>query len=252
MRLLPHWIDAYLEYTAAQESPEAFHRATAYATIAAVLERRVWVDQQFYIVFPNLYTVLVSGSAVCRKTIAANQGVNLVKKMESPPVLISDDLTTAHLFDELEAAPMMKFGTAVRRWHCGTVYASELAVFIGSDCVQTGLLAMLIKLYDCEDWKHGRRMYGKRVLPRTCLNVLGCTTPSWMRHILPVEVVGGGFMSRVILVNQATTDRPANALPQPSEERKRLEHALVYDLAEIQRLFGEMRFTPDGKQVYTG
>jgi len=241
-----------MEYTKDQESPDAFHRFTAYATVAAVLERRVWVDQQFFIVYPNLYVVLVSGSAVCRKTIAAKQGVSLLRRMKTPIKLISEDVTKAALFDELSEAGTLKVGSKFVPWSCGTVFAPELGVFIKKDCMMTGMLAQLISLYDCEPWRYGLRGLGTNILTTTCLNLLGCATPSWLRNIVPDEAIGTGLMARLIFVNQEKTKRAGNALPKITPEWTALRDKLVADLSQIQQLYGEFKWSPLAREVYSG
>ena len=52
------WLENYLKYTSAQESPDAFHLWTGLSVLAGALQRRVYFKQGYFRVFPNLYIVL--------------------------------------------------------------------------------------------------------------------------------------------------------------------------------------------------
>ena len=87
------WLEKYLEYTEDQESPSIFHLWVGLSLISAVLGRRVWIDRGYYFLFPNLYVVLVAGSARARKSTALGIGVGLLKKAGVDVNIISQKIT---------------------------------------------------------------------------------------------------------------------------------------------------------------
>src|SRR5437879_2277568 len=81
-RLSPQgFLAAYREFTAAQESPDSFHLWVALSLLSGVMRRHVWVDQVYYVLSPNLYTVLVSPPGTCKKSLAINIGMRLLKQV---------------------------------------------------------------------------------------------------------------------------------------------------------------------------
>ena len=73
------WIDEYLLYTENQESPPLFHRWCALSTIAATVNRRVWLDRRarngavYFTTYPGQLSVwLVAGAGRCKKSTAVN------------------------------------------------------------------------------------------------------------------------------------------------------------------------------------
>jgi len=209
------FFEDYKIYTAKSESPDIFHIWTALGTIAAAIPRSVWVDFQAYKIFPNQYIILVAGSAVCRKSSALDFGRDLLKRMDKPPPVFSQKLTTEALIKFMQD----------HQGH-GTAVASELAVFLGADSAGSGLLAALCDIYDCKDnWSYQTRGRGEELLKFPYLNILAASTLDWLRYSLPRDAIGGGFTSRVLFV-YGSDRRFKEALPflgpQQIAARKRL------------------------------
>ncbi|MBE3037566.1 MAG: hypothetical protein IMZ62_01945, partial [Chloroflexi bacterium] len=72
------------------EVPPIFLLWSGIAGISAALERRCWIDQGSYIVYPNIYMILIAGSGRCRKSTAIGLIENLLIKVE-PPINILPD-----------------------------------------------------------------------------------------------------------------------------------------------------------------
>ena len=68
-RLVPDWIESYLEATDNTEPPILYRTWTAVSVIAAVLQRKVFLEWHTRI-FPNMYIVLVGPPGRCRKGTA--------------------------------------------------------------------------------------------------------------------------------------------------------------------------------------
>jgi hypothetical protein len=83
-RLLENWIQSYLVYTAESEAPEEYHVWTALSTIAGAMRRRSFFNMGYFLLYPNLYVVLVgpagakksTSMAIGRKLIAEIPGIN--------------------------------------------------------------------------------------------------------------------------------------------------------------------------------
>src|SRR3972149_4557971 len=93
MRKLDNWIDAYLEYTQKQESPEKLHFWVAVSLISAAIKRQVWMDRGYYKLYPNTFVLIVAESARVRKSVAIDIGMTLVRAAVPDLYYITGTLT---------------------------------------------------------------------------------------------------------------------------------------------------------------
>jgi len=223
----------YLEYTLNSEAPIEFHFFTA-ATILGVVAKRNFV---FYLghsdIFPNLWTVLVAESGICRKTSAINigkrlldhvKGVNFITTSTTPEFLVEQlkaevDGTT---YDEGKDQVDFHF-TASQ----GFIVAPELPVFLGKQQYNEGLIQRLTDLSDNpRDWSAGTRREKREELKNVSLSLEGGITPESLRTAIPRTAHGGGFMSRILWISKETTPRriPLPPPPSPLLKAKLLDH----------------------------
>src|SRR5687767_8997642 len=69
VRKCPHWVDGFEKYCAGKGSPGVFTRWAGIFTIAAALERKVWIRTNKGTLYPNMY-VFVVGPPGAGKTLA--------------------------------------------------------------------------------------------------------------------------------------------------------------------------------------
>jgi hypothetical protein len=78
------------------------------------------------------------------------------------------------------------------------------------------------------------------------INLIACTTPSWIAGNFPEYMIGGGFTSRCVFVY---ADQKAKFVAYPGQtvpkNHTEMAAALVSDLEHISCLAGEMRLTPE-------
>lgn len=238
MRNYPNWLDAYLDYTAEQESPEAFHRWVALSTVAAALERRVWVDRgDAYLLYPNLYVVLIADSAICRKTVALRIGASFLRALENPPVFIRPKGTSPAIIKRLSELTQ-KTGKAQ-----AFICSPELITLL-KDSAKTGLMGDLTDLYDCpaRGWGYDTISRGAEDLKDVCINWVGATTMLSLRDSIPRDAVGAGLTSRTIYINKDTPRGPF----EPPKLKREMRPKLLADLNEIRQLAGEFQWEEEG------
>ena len=236
----------YIEYTAEQESPTDFHVWSILSAIATMMGRRCWLDRGQWKLYPNIYVVLVAGSARCRKSTAVNMALDVMRAAYEDINVFSQKITTEKLVHDLYTRYKSE-GTSD-----GLVFSSEFSVFFGKSVNDPTLLQALTDLYDCpEVWQYGTLARGKEIVNKACINMLAATTPEWIRTSLPAESIGGGFTSRIIFVYQ---DRSGKLNPFPEDamdvsNRERLTN-IVHDLSLIAGVEGQFRWTGEARQAY--
>lgn len=266
------WIEEYMRYSQGQESPDLFHMTVALSVLGACLERNVYLDRVRYVIYPNLYTMLVAGSSKCHKGIAIKMGVDkILAKIDDPPLRFAEKVTAARLIQTL-AEPHGSFRTGSNHEQaeedseedsdenpirisdkaCAFAIAPEAQVFLGKQDLGGELIAVLTDLYDCLDsWEYGTKTAGRFVLRNVCLNLLAASTPKWLRSSLPEEVTGGGFFARMLFVYQASPRGP-EAFPEESapDNLDELTANLIHDLNIIRSLEGPFQWTPEGRDWF--
>jgi len=251
-RHYPNWLSGYADYTEHSESPDLFHFWTGVFTIAGALRRQVWIDQRFFQWTPNFYIVLVGPAGIAAKSTSLRLGTALLKRVEGikfgPRSMTWQALT--HALEEAHVLVPTSEGEFLPM-SCITCSVNELGTFLRpEDKVMTDVL---VDLWDgqLEAWER-RTVYqeGQVTIQNPWINVMGCTTPTWMRDNIPEAMIGGGLISRIVFVYG---DEKRELVPYPSELSNQKEfiekgNRLVEDLIRISELKGEYLLTSKAKQ----
>ncbi|QGH73598.1 MAG: protein of unknown function DUF3987 [Siphoviridae sp. ct7UA22] len=245
MRKLTHFIDAYLRYTNNTEAPEKFHKWTAISTVAGALNRKCWVNIGRFPIYPSFYIVFVAPPGIATKSTTAAQGIALLRETK----VINEyegSLTSAGLWDELsDSERVIQFDKGAQQMCCLNVFASELGVLFtqkGED-----LIDPLVDMWDGKPTlKHRTRGLGKMEIPRPYLNLLACTTPSWLANNAGLYAIDGGFFSRTVFV-YADRKEKLIAYPESSSDSRELFEDLCEDLKQIGELKGEFQITDEAR-----
>lgn len=243
-RKLSNWLTAYGEYTKGNESPESFHIWAGLVTIAAAAQRKVFLDLDHFVVYPNLLVLLVGPSGEVRKSTAMGFARGICKELEDWGF-------------KLEIAPKKVSGASLvsrmsriqnPEHQSLTVFAGELGTLLGSQ--STDVTDMITDLHDCEiDWDKELVSRAAEKITAPWLNVIGATTPVWLADNLPKTAVEGGFLSRTILVYEGESDKRI-ALPKMSVEQKAIRKNLLNDLCEVAQARGNFTIVPEAEKLY--
>lgn len=243
------WLNEYMDYTKYSESPAIFHRWAGISVIATILGRNVYWDLGYQHIFPNLYVVLVARSAGLKKTAACEIGVDLLYNVPVSLKIIADKLTNEYMLKTLGLMNEREGKDAV-----AFVYAEELSVFIGPNALASGLISALTKLYNCPAYfPYGTKTSGSYMLVNCCLNMLGASTPEWLRLCMPGDSLGGGFAGRMTFVTAIDKERsiahPKKIMP-PKEQVMQQKKKLLEDLVTFSTLKGEYVLSDSASEWY--
>lgn len=247
MRLLPDWIEAFLEYSDNSEPPYTYKLWTAITTIAAVLKRKCvlhWGPLKFY---PNMYVVLVGPSGECRKGTAMAYGKNLLVRAEVK--MSAESITREALVREIKKAYDSEIGPdgTIKNHSSYTIFSPELTVFLGYQNQQ--LMMDMTDWYDCGHGPEGKWTYrtkheGTDEIIGVWVNLFGATTPELISSTLSLDAIGGGLTSRMIFVYEEKKGKLCPA-PHLTPEEEKIGENLYLDLEKIHLLEGEFQLTKD-------
>jgi len=240
-RLLPDWLDAYMIYTAESRSPDEYHLWTAMVTIAGAVRRKAFFNFEYFLLYPNLYVVLVGPPGRCKKSTAMRIGRRFLAQI--PGVNFSTDSTSRErLIQDLTQSHADGHSSM-------TAYSSEFASLLTTSGMD--MVVFLTDIYDCpEEWTHKTKMGGTNKIKAPYLNLEGGTTPDWIARSLPLDTIGIGLTARVIFVYQ-DTPRVRDPFPKMSRAQVELGELLVKDLNRIALISGQYTMNPEATDFYT-
>ena len=248
MRELPDWLTEFMENTKWGEAPPRFYFWVGVATIACALRRRVWLDMGTFTWYPNLYTLLVAPPGIVQKSSTSDLGMRLLRQVpgifQGPTTLTWQSLYDA-LIDigcEFEIP-----GNEVRTESALYINSPEFGITLNPR--DTEMIDQLVHIWDGAEMKKRTRKDGELIIPTPCLNMIACTTPSWISENVPEYLIGGGLTSRMLFIYGDTKERyiayPQDHLPPDYKERQAF---LVRDLERISLLTGGFQITADAKK----
>ena len=249
-RQLNNWIESYLEYTAETEAARQFHFWTGIATLAATLERKVWIDLGTFQWVPNFFILLVGRPGIVRKSTSIRIGERLLRRANKTH-FGPTSLTWQSFIDALKSVshefPIRMHGEKLSiRQAPISLFISEFGNFF--DPRSRELVDLLTDLWDgsASVFRRRTRKDGETQIVNAWVHIIGCTTPAWIADNFTTALIGGGFASRTIFVWGETTGDTLIAYPGISDGglRTELEAPLVADLQHIHGLRGPMTLTP--------
>lgn len=239
-RKLTNWLEAYLVLTNDTESPEEYHRWTALSIIAGAVRRKVFFDMGHFLLYPNMYIVLVGPAGRCKKSTAMRIGRGMLSEINGVN-FTTDSITRERMI--LDLAQCFVDGHSSM-----TAYSSEFASLLTSSGMD--MVVFLTDIFDSpSEWSHRTKTGGTNKIKAPYLNLMGATTPDWIAKAMPLDTVGIGLTSRIIFVYQ-DTPRVRPWRPKLTPEQKRLRELLVEDLQAMSLLSGEYEIADDADEFY--
>ena len=246
-RELPDFLTEFMSNAEWGEAPPYFYFWVGVATVACALRRRVWLDMGTFIWYPNLYTLLVAPPGIVQKSSTSDLGMRLLREIpgihQGPTTLSWQSLYDAFLEvgDEFQISP-----TETRTQFPLYINSPEFGITLNPK--DTEMIDQLVHIWDGAEMKKRTRKDGELKIPTPCLNMIACTTPSWIAENVPQYLIGGGLTSRMLFVYGEKKVRyvayPQDVIPPDYKER---QQRLIRDLERISQLIGGFTLTEEAK-----
>ena len=250
-RILPDWIDGFMELTEESEPPRMFRKWSAISAVASALQRKVRLELGISLTFyPNLFIVLVGPSATGKGTVMKYVS-DIIENI--PTIRVSAQATSLQaLIRRMKETNLtdidLKDGR--QQYHSSmTIFSTEFTVFLGYH--NRELMAALCDWYDCSNrWTYETIARKKEEIIGVWVNLLAGTTPDSIQSSLPMESIGGGLTSRIIFVFEEKREKLV-IFPEVTERETHLQEALIHDIDQISMLSGPMSFTTEFMKLYS-
>jgi len=241
-RKLSDWITAFMRLTENTEPAPLFRKWTAISVLACALRRKCRIDWGSLTFYPNLYVVLV-GPSGCRKGTAMDPGYDIAS--EIPDIKLAAEATTREaLIRQLEKANYTEtdLSTGEMQFHSSlTIWSQELTVFLGYHNRQ--LMADLCDWYDCRSrWKYETKTQGINEIVGVWVHLHAATTPDLIQTSIPLDAIGGGLTSRMVMVYEPSKGKIVS-YPELTSEQVALKQQLIIDLGHINNMKGAFKYT---------
>lgn len=261
------FINMYLSYTTKTECPTFFHRWTAISALSAYLGRSVWFNHGHFRINANVYVMLI-GSPGTKKSSAIKIGAKLLKQagyntfaakktrqekflQDLAEQSIAKDIAGGGEDDAFSAILDSNiFGNAVDNSDSYSdkppaecfVAADEFNNFIGVNNLD--FASILGELWDFEGvYDYKLKNSNSLYIPNPYVTILGGNTPTGFSQAFPVEAIGQGFFSRLLLIYGEPSGVKYTIPPAPDMEKQAELIAMLHLIKE--HVKGEMVMTAD-------
>jgi len=233
----------YLSYVKDTECPIFFHRWCAIAAIGAFLERRFYFQHGHFDIFPNLYVMLI-GNPGTRKSTAIKIVQGIIKQAGYTDIAADKTSKEKFLLDLVgpssEEEESTLWGKEADEITNCFIMADESNDFFGTNNLE--FLSLLGTLWDYRGVYESRVKNSKSVaVPNPTISILGGNTPTGFASAFPIEILGQGFFSRLLLVYSDPTGRKLTFPSTPTSE----------STGNIANLFQHIKATIFGPAIIT-
>jgi hypothetical protein len=242
-----NWIQAFIEYASFGEAPRHMYFWTGISTLAGVLRRKCWIDQAYFRWYPNFYVVLVAPPGIVSKSTTAGIGMDLLRAV--PGVKFGPEIVTwqALATSFVNAAETFEYQGLHHTQSALTIESSEFGNLLNPQDKE--MVDILVTLWDGKGLRKETKHSGNDEIINPWINLIACTTPSWIAGNFPEYLIGGGLTSRMVFVYADAKEKyvayPGDNVPKDLAEIKR---KLVDDLEHITiNCVGEYCLSADAK-----
>lgn len=207
------------------ESPQSFIDWSYYWTISSVLQRRVWIGDDGFQIFPNIFVCFVARPGI-GKSLAARIGGNHIlknfykedksrtdqngKPMLIPQISFSADCTSPEsLIQQLSESIRIYNGTKVLANGSTVKFPiphNSMSLLLSEEMTtlfranMQDIPTFLNQWWDAQNFDYKTKHNGSDIIKNICVCLLGCTTPENMKKLMLTGVLDQGFTARAIFI----------------------------------------------------
>ncbi len=231
-----NWVQRVVDLHNELESPESFWRWAAISALSAVMKDNVWLDQQIFQLYPNIYTLFHADSGL-KKGPPVNMAKKLVTMVNNTRV-ISGRGSIQGILKDLGTAYTQPGGKIANHKSVAFICSSELSSSIVEDKVATKILTDLYdRSYNVGEWRSLLKMETFTLKDPT-ITMLTATNEAMADDFFTRAAIKGGYFARTFIVYEnAKSNVNTNSLIYPLEEPINYGSMVDY-LKEVAKLSG--------------
>lgn len=231
-----NWVQQVVDLHSELESPASFWRWSAITAISAVVKDNVWLNQQIFNLYPNIYTMFHADSGL-KKGPPVNMAKKLVKLVNNTRIITGRG-SIQGILKELGTAYTQP-GGKVNSKSVAFICSSELSSSIVEDKVATKILTDLYdRIYNEGEWRSILKMETFTLKDPT-ITMLTATNEAMSDDFFTRSAIQGGYFARTFIIYENQGDK-VNSLIYPLETE--INYGTVADyLKEVGKLVGPFK-----------
>lgn len=243
-----NWIDEVLSQHKELESPTTFWYWSGLCAISAVLRDNVWLDQQLYKVYPNIYVMLHARSGL-KKGPPVSMAKQIVKLVNNTNI-INGRSSIQGIMKKLGTAYTLPGGIVVNK-AVAFICSSELSASLVED---KAALSILTDLYDrIYHEEYESLLKGETFkLKEPTITMLTATNAAHSDEFFGKQDIQGGYFARTFII-YADIENTINSLVTPLVNPPNYPELAKYikELAKLKGQFVNLYKTPAGDYYHT-
>lgn len=200
------WLDLLVASTAELESPKRFYYWSGLAAISAIVRKNVFLDRFSYILYPNVYVLLVSAKSGLRKGNPVSFAKSIVERVSTTRIISGRNSVQGVIRDLSQQVTIVSNGHAPLILNDAQAFlcAPELDSFMVKD--EQGL-SILTDLYNTHEndkaWKNSLKSSPVEELKNPCITFLAASNEALLEGLIRDKDIEGGFVARTMIVHES-------------------------------------------------
>jgi len=251
-------LEKYRLYCKKMESPTIYIDFSFYSLIASCLQRRVWLGDNDFEIYPNLYIVFV-GEPGTGKTIATAVNKRILqrltwlhpgKNMLEQVINIAADTTSVEALIVSLSKCSQSFEWPPGSWkaHASTSVISEELGNLFKENTKD-LIRFLCQGFDAQDYKKETIGRGRDYIKKMCINLIAASNFEFMASATLNLAINEGLTSRVIFV-AGGNKRFKETFYTLDEEQRTCFEDIVKWCQCLTTLKGKIEWQPEAKEYF--
>lgn len=231
-------------------SPERYHRWCALAILGMAVGKRIYVEQGYFQVTPQLYITLV-GRQGLRKSTAMTLAKSMFLECYPGFPIGASVMSREKIVEKMASEDCLRTyqnenGDLIE-WRPLGFFVNELKNFMSIN--PGGMVEFLTDVYDSKFFSSETIKHGLKPIIHPFISILACETPNWIIEKLKLNIIAGGFSRRMLYVY--VTERPDRiTFPVLTEEAKAAEVWCKEHLKKVSSLSGKFEWEPEAKVFF--
>ena len=233
------FISSYIDYCSPSEAPNIFHRWAIISSLGAWLGRNYYFKHGHFTLKPNVYCMLMGVSGT-RKSTPIKIVRKFMDKVGYKSFAAERTSKEQFLLDLSGVESLVTVGDDEDTWNLDLdedaaaaadmmVAADEFTDFIGQGNME--FISLLGTLWDFEgQYKARYKRAASTIIKDPVVSILSGNTPTGFAKAFPVEAIGQGFFSRLLLIHAVPTDE---RIPFPTSPPDIETNRLISRMHEI-------------------
>jgi len=197
----PSWLDVLCYSTRALEPPERFFWWSGLAAISAIVKKSVWLDRFSYVLYPNIYVVLVSARSGLRKGIPISYANGIVDRVGVTRTIAGRN-SIQGIVKSLGEQITLESGQIINDAQA-FLCTGELDSFLVQDDQALSILTDLYNTHENNNgWKNTLKNSPVEQLKNPCITLLGASNEALLENVIAEKDMKGGFIARTFIIHE--------------------------------------------------